>query len=338
MVSEGTFAVGTGGHYATWAAAAADLAATLTGDLSFEQVSLVTEMATVIFAPNLNGFTLVLSNCESPFGAPEAGFETFLGALAARLVVTPSGGGTVEVRRLFLRATVSLGGAQMLTVAPTGASTARVHDCLLDGQAFFADGVEVGGGAAAATHEMWNVQVWDADGVGFTISTPALVHRIENCTAYLCLGGGFAYADVVAVTLQNCAAFDSAPGADFTPAVPALATTNDNASSDASAPGAGSFIGLVAAVQYVSLVDTSIHFLRVAAGSALIAVGAVVLIVGHTVGIRGNVLPPLPTIGCDEFSAPLYVTLGNCDLPIAVITGATDAFGVPAQFVLTGII
>jgi hypothetical protein len=97
-------------------------------------------------------------------------------------------------------------------------------------------------------------------------------------------------------------------------------------------------IGLVAAVQYVSLVDTSIHFLRVAAGSALIASGAVVLVAGHTVGIRGNALPPLPTRGCDEFSAPLYVTLGNCDLPIAVITGATDAFGVPANFVISGVV
>lgn len=337
MVSEGTFAVGPGGHYASWAAAAADLAPTLTGDLSFKQVGLLTETTTVTFAPDLNGFTLVLSNCEPPFGAPEAGFETFLSALAARLEVLPSGVGTVEVRRLFLRATTSLGGADMLKVAPTAGATARVHDTLLDANGFFADGLEVGGGGAA-TYEVWNIQAWDTDGIGISVVLPGAVFRVENCTTYLCLGGGFAYADDPSVTLRNGAAFDSAPGADYAPAVPAMATTTNNASSDASAPGAAPLIGLVAAVQYVSLVDTSIHFLRVAPGSALIASGAVVLIAGHTVGSRGNARPPLPTRGCDEFSSPLYVTLGNCDLPIAVITGATEAFGVPAQFVLTGVI
>lgn len=322
-VTQGTFTVGTGGDYATWGAAAADVGVTQTDDLLFLQITNTSEMAAITFAQGLNTFLFLCSSCEPPWGAPEAGFVASLDAAAAVFTVTPSGGGTVEIERLYLRATVPLGGVAMLTVDPTNSETIRVHDNLLDGQGFFADGLAVGGQEGAPL-EVWNNQVWDLDGVGYDISVlPGTTSAVvENNTAYLCLGGGFVYADDVAVTLQNCAAFDSVPGADFTPSLPAAAVTATNASSDGSAPGPGSLTGLASAVEYVTLVDTNIAFLKVAPASSMTVAGTVALIAGNTTGHRGNAMTPTPTIGADEFLADLYVTLGNCAVPRPVLLGA----------------
>jgi hypothetical protein len=60
-ISSGSYTVGSGGNYATFNAAFADIAATLTGNLTLTLISDVTETAGITYVGNLNGYTLKLT-------------------------------------------------------------------------------------------------------------------------------------------------------------------------------------------------------------------------------------------------------------------------------------
>jgi hypothetical protein len=79
-VTAGSYTVGSGGNYATWYAALSDMYnQTLTGDLTFTQISDVTEtQARGSMSPNLGGFRFTITSNSPHYGDITRGWKTTL--------------------------------------------------------------------------------------------------------------------------------------------------------------------------------------------------------------------------------------------------------------------
>jgi hypothetical protein len=87
-ISSGSYTVGSGGDYATFNAAFADIAATLTGNLTLTLISNITESATITYLGNINGYTLKIT-CD-PAGRHN-------GIYSDGYLVTRTGGGLFKL-------------------------------------------------------------------------------------------------------------------------------------------------------------------------------------------------------------------------------------------------
>ena len=105
-ISAGSASVGSGGTYATWVLAFADIA-NLTGDLTFIQVSDVTETATAAITEDLNGFTFTCTSNVHPNGDRNRGWYTEVNHDGRTVSLECEGPGNAVVEHLNFRRAVN---------------------------------------------------------------------------------------------------------------------------------------------------------------------------------------------------------------------------------------
>ena len=329
-VSSGSFTVGTAGDYATWSAAAADIAATLTGALTFTQISNVTETAVASFLGSvaLAGNTVTLTSDTPPDGDPTAGHLTIINhalGTAAFDVIPDSGAGTVIVRDLRFRADVSATSNYVIQGFPASSSaiTLKMRDIIIDGngnrRGLLADG------NANATVEIWNIVASDAASFGVNTGTGAGTITIENCASDNSTGTGISVNDAATRTVKNCVSIGSTT-ADFSPSIPTNAVMDHNASEDTTASGTGSITSIVPATTFKSVSNANAEYLKLENGSALGTGGVTPGITDNDFGNRTNLRPgsdSSTSIGADELGIAIFgETVGT-----AVVTEVGLTFG-----------
>lgn len=310
-VSSGTYTVGSGGDYATWAAALADIAASLTGNLTFNQITAVTEAGTATVATNINAFTLTLDSSTPHLGNPTGGLLVNINHNGIGLNVNGTSGpagSIINVKNLYLK---------RLVAGSSGLDTALHHDCgdtdvtinwnniLIDSGGLNTSGVRTANNSALVN--AWNVISWDTGiNAAWILSAINSSSILENCVSLDCQNGFNAGSN--AVTIRNCVAFNAVNN-DFQNI--SGATGRNNASEDATAAnanwsvGTGNTTGITPANEFVSTSDASANFMKVQAGFTCDNGGTAVSIAGNTTGIRGNPRPgpdTLYSIGADELA------------------------------------
>jgi hypothetical protein len=302
-------------NYATWALFAADIAATLTGDLTGAQQTATTESASSSFATALAGHTLTLTSAVNPLGNFGAGYQSTRPAGAwyafSFACSSASAGAKIILSKLNLKALGADSGNGYIRLANTSANIiSTVRDCVLDCNGF--QNYLIKPYHIANIANIFNcVFITTGGGVGFVPITVAASSILEHCTTYgspHATYGGFCNYANAAVTVNDIGSFRTGGGKDFTYGSGGSgglgnAVASKCASSDTTGSEAG-LRSLVAADQFQSLtLADGDPFLRLKAGSALLGAGVAPSIAANTYGIRGNVRPHggLYSIGADEW-------------------------------------
>ena len=216
-ISAGVYTVGPNRDYADWAAAVADLAATLTGDLTLLQIGEWTSTLSASFAVNLNGHNLIVTCPFAHKGHPRSGMKVVYNASGEFLVfdcTDGAGGGSVTINNLYLERSSADSGSALVRVIP--ASPARniphyIHDLVLVGGSLAGIGLRV---STSYPCKVWNIKAEGfSDGPGIDIQDTLLYGpdlRIENCTSHDSFDG---IRDVVKSgtvgKILNCVCFDN---------------------------------------------------------------------------------------------------------------------------------
>lgn len=319
-VAAGSYTVGSGADYANWNAAMADIAATLTGDLTFTQTSDTTETGTDIATVDLGGHTLMITNQSPHGGDPTAGYKSTISPAGTNyrvIALQLSGTGTAEVKNLNIKsASKTVTAASYTILVSTGGPNVILHDCLIDLSNITANHSVLGfyvydreGASASTSVHVWNsvVTAGSLGTAGFTGFSPAQAYSsvivVENCTAKMNNDDhGF---DTGIITVRNCCAF----GSTVCFANINWANGYNNASSDATAAddnwseGTGNKTGIVAATEFESTTSTDVNFVKVTDAGVCHDGGTTPVISNNIAGIRGNRRPHSPdvSIGADEF-------------------------------------
>ncbi len=312
-VSSGTYTVGTAGNYATWAAAQADIAATLTGNLTFNQISDTVEPGTPSGGLiDLAGKTITFKSLSPHDGDPTAGYKAICTSSPSnRWVINMSigtfAGGTGLLRIYDLNIQKDGTGGGGLYVDALGPDV-EVHDIIGDGTGSTGTGFSLDTEPfGRSTIEVWNCES-EGFGSGFGIVLVNGLMTIENCTASNASTYGFNCGGAFAATFRNCVAF-GAGNSDF--AFNLNATGRNNASEDTSAQdgnwstGTGNVTSITPASEFLSLSISDPDFVRVKEGGSCEASGTNPTL--SSTGIRGNARPgpdALYSIGADEFVPP----------------------------------
>lgn len=225
-VTQGSFTVGSGGDYATWYEAAIDCASqTLTGDLTFTQISDLTLTTDAFFnGLDVNGYTLEITSNSPHNGDPESGWKTFVGYGAIFDIYNPTGPtGSIDVNGLVLKTTTTNLGDEVLNVQNTAGGAVGsilVHDIIIDGRSVTLSPnynyCYVYCGVTGQTIKMFNVKgvhCRSNNRAGIWAYNVALLSRIilENCscqqTPGASSGNGFQlYQTSGEIVMRNCAA------------------------------------------------------------------------------------------------------------------------------------
>ena len=303
-VSSGSYTVGSGGDYATWSAAIADVAAPLTGDLTFTQISDTTETAGINITKAVSSYTFTLDSDDPHLGNPIGGHEILVDHTANPAVaLSPGVGagdtGTLDVKNLRLRANQNTSNANMITAIASANGTAQWHDLMLDNNGSQRAGL---GTAGNGTIDVWNVVSWESDANGISVQAPSSgLHRIENCTSIDCDAYGFsANISSALYEFRNLVAVNNTVS-DFRPNNPTVRI--NLASTDGTAGGTSPETNIITGDEFESLSDASADFMKLKAGGVLDDSGASAAVSGNTNGIRGNARPgsdSLVSRGADE--------------------------------------
>lgn len=308
--------VGTAGTYADWAAfkTAIELASPLGDDWDVLQISSLASGDAAAITVNLNSYSLTIRSGSAPAGDPTAGYiSTFTGAGAMGCVLT--GAGAFEVKDLNIRTDTGI--AFSLDVAgPSG----TIHDMIgiASGEASAVFLLDMG--APASSVKTYNcVGQCPASGATivfeFAFGSSYNATTYENCTSIGATSGFDLGA--AALPVKNCVAVNAA-GACFANIGSAIG--DGNAASDATATtgwfgGSGtSFDNIVPATEFVSLNSALTTYAKVAVGGVCEDGGATPVIVGNTLGNRGNARPHDGTdvsIGADEFASMVLPGAGS---------------------------
>lgn len=238
VISSGTASVGTGKTYTNWAAAAADLAATLTGDLTFEQQADSADTSQCNFTTDLADYTFKMTSDTDHGGNYSNGWRSTFDSAANFLVfslnTTTVDNGVHEISFLQTQSinTTSLSNrAHVVSSGDTATrrEVIRYRNNMLDGNGLHQRGLVCQGNRNP--HDVYNNMIWDFLLVGMT-SFGSQTHRVESNSVYNCVTG----LDLGStVTAKNNVGFGNST-ADF--ANIGSATGNNNASDDASCTNA----------------------------------------------------------------------------------------------------
>jgi len=299
VVASGSYTVGggVGDDYATWAAAATDVAAILTGDLTFTQTTATTEVANCLFssAIDIKGYTLTLESNNPHYGDPTAGNLISLNGAIWGIWVdvsdTAATAGTVEIKHLYEKRVAAGGATSMYECNGRNVNiNFSIHDCLADGNSIDGSRGQFRFSDARGTWECYNCVAWDGQ-YGYFVRDGAN-KTIENCAAYSVQFGGFELWNL-ACTVRNCVSFDN--GTDYSNHV--NATGRYNVSSDATATnanwgaGVGNIPNTAAAACVQSVDDTNSTFFDILVGGTLIGAGEANTIAERTTCIRNRAVP-----------------------------------------------
>lgn len=315
-VSSGSFTVGSGGNYSGWVAAVVDISYPLTGNLTFTQISDITDTSNGSFGVDgdLGGFTLLFTSNNPHNGNPLTGWKTFVsppsGSSAdGRFILgTNAENGVVEIANLFWFVLDTLNAAilDIASVTTPASLTIQLHDLLIDGQGQGGaanSGISLGTGVnPPPAVEIWSVAIWRIGGVvgdGINSSADNLTLSVENITIQDCNDNGiFLSGSSGSGIIHNVACFDNGV-ADF--AITDFSLQSYNASSDATATGTGSITSQSSATCFFTADDTKQLFLKAKKSGALATAGSTTTLAGNTNGIRQNFRDATtPSIGADE--------------------------------------
>lgn len=221
-ISSGNYTVGSGGNYATWSAAAADVTSQ-TGNIVLTQISAISDSGQALFSQALNGYSLHLTSNYPHYGDWNKGWLISASPSAAYLDFILTGPGSLEIDNLIIKVFSSISYAIRLE-SGSSMTTNLVHDIMVDGGATvwpdvsqttsgFAIGVPYGTGSPHSY--VWNcVARKCVYGIVTNIMDSASV--IENCImesgwigfeGYGQAGVGGPNGDYL--TLRNCVAFNN---------------------------------------------------------------------------------------------------------------------------------
>lgn len=322
-ISTGVYTYGSGGAYSTRQLAYADVAATLTGNLTLHQISATTETVGASIGATLATFTFKDSSGLKPFGNPNGGYvstATTSGSSYIVITLTTEGPGTCEINGLNLKygdAGFSTSARMMLITAVTIGNTFNVHDCFIDESGETSTGAAFECGDVDAILYLWNNKIvcvtggGGGSGKGFLAATISTSSIIENNTAIGLLNSNVDPYDAngKAITFRNNAAIKTTNGNCFRNVAAATIGYN-NASTDAQGDDfftqSGGIINMTASNEFQSLTQSDATFLdcKISGAGQLDAGGVATAITGNTIGSRGNAggrAGSTPTIGADEF-------------------------------------
>lgn len=281
-ISAGTYTVGTGGDYATWAIAAADVSV-FTGNLTLNQISNTTEAATIVFDVDMFNYTF---NCNGN------NYDLSTSGTIHTFRIRNEGTNEILFHKFnFIRtsAPATQDYALLLTDGIVGTYKLCVYNNVFNGGGFIGNAIRLLDDSPTAL--IYNNLIHNVSGDAFSIGlrTDAINSNsiIENNTLYN--NGVGLDAKTFDATYLNNAAFDNTT--DF--ANIGSATGNNNASSDATAAngnwssGSGNQTSLVAATEFESLINTDSNFLWPTKSSNLDGTGTNPTITGHTTYYNG---------------------------------------------------
>ena len=359
-VAQGSFTVGfLGADYVNWRLALADVAATLTGDLTFTQIAVTDEGSTMQLTPSLDlaGHTLKLTADMDHNWRLEAGRVTVLSHIFA-YIYTPgihdlTGGGQLIIEKLNLKATpYSYYPIYIYNAVTTQPFDVIIRDILIDIRGmtaafnfpqvilicndnlavirWFVSNVLVCGSRAAS-----------AGGAAFIINTGLSQEvYLENCVADgatplgVPSGRGFNFVGAGTKVVRNCVAINSVAGAGFTGK--SVARGYNNMSDDTTAEDAGWVLGsgnvpsVTAADEFESLtkVPSDTYLLPKATGNAKDG-GSAPIIAGNTYGAVVAIARPHDinkySIGGKEYPSSPVITAHPTTQTIDEDTAATFA-------------
>lgn len=293
-VSSGSYTVGGGVTYLTWAAAFTDIA-NLTGNLTFTQISAVTETAAHTITENLASNTLNITSTLDHKGNPNSGYITT--AINNSFYISPEGPGTVNVSKLYIVKS-GINQLSLLAAAVTTGFTLNIFNNLHDSKEYagswgiFLNDVDI-------IANIYNNKIWGGrytGGGGLLIQALSASSIVENNTIYDCTGGVVNTSQ--AVTYRNNLILDQyttyACWSGLTNAIGrnncSFDTTGDDA--DFTGGGSGNISSITDLNEVQSVTDTDATFLDVRTDATNANDGGVaVSIAGNTAGIEGNVRP-----------------------------------------------
>jgi hypothetical protein len=293
-VAQGDYDVGTGGDYSTWANAYADIA-NLTGDLTFTQISDVTETAIASITEGLGGytFTCTVGNNDWHYGNTARGYVIDVAHDTHMFFYQCEGpGATVSSQFRGVR-TVSAANPTRSFIIVYNVSTSfdmRIEKILWDGGGLDGTGVAISDDTPSVY--VYACQIWDCIGTGIDAIDMTNNNIVEN-NSIIESNRGINCRDQTGIYRRN-ACYDN-DTADFDRT--GIATGYANASSDATAADANwdtgdkNLTNQVAADDFLSTDDTNSSFLDIDANSDLAEAGVTTILSDHTTGIRGRARP-----------------------------------------------
>lgn len=206
-VASGTYTVGTGGDYARLSLAAADIAATLTGDLTFTLISDCSETAQTVIAPNLDSNTLKIEGPKTCGNCINEYCKIINYSSATHLVnYSAEGPGTFLMQRLYFRADYDFGANQAF-FNQTGINTSNniiLKDLIMSGNTNTALGCIFNDKDSVV--KLINCIFYDLTYALFIVNLggDTLDITIENC-AWIANNGAIQFNNPTAqTTIQNC--------------------------------------------------------------------------------------------------------------------------------------
>jgi len=282
-LSEILFILQGSGDYGNWAEAMVSCnGQTLTGNLTFTQISNVTETAGTSWAgSNFGGYKLKLTSTVHN-GDPTQGYLTTLSFISSANWIyfnAPGGAGSVEISNLkFTYTTTAIA---LIKDLNTASASYWIHDILIT------NGNGYGGlidSSSAASTVFNNIAAYNISYILVNSSASDNVTFI-NLTIYTCTTG---FPNIASGTynLYNCAVFMAGTCYGTGYSVFQKCASQDASGSEAS------LRSLTAANCFASLTNTDKNFLDVKINGPLWKTGYAILASGQTKDIRGR---PLPT-------------------------------------------
>ena len=332
-VSTGSYTVGSGGDYPTFLGAAGALAdiANLTGDLTFTQISDITESdAAVAVDENLAGHTLTITS--------NGNWTLTMGTdVACRFHFEMEGPGTININDLCIVNTVDSANAKFYIVNIATACTINIYNIKMDlgAASFYAMYLNDN----TPTVNCWNWAVKGpaavaGNGLGFNVIAGNVANKYENISCHGCAinagGQGGTFKNCVAVATNGVTARFANLGA---------ATGTNCASDDATnadgnwSSGSGNQTNITVADEFASTTFADDTFLKVKSGGVCDDGGATPGIATNTTGIRGNARPSISdgasvSIGADQLQVTASSTVKHDEgIPGDVIRLSGTGFG-----------
>lgn len=277
----GTYTVGTSGDYATLAEAF-NSSSTLTGNMTLQQISDLTETASSSLDFTNSEYTLTIENSNPHYGDPSGGYIITVGAMTNWLVHSNTGGaGTGDI--ILKDLNVNFSGAVtrgLYLTASAGVRDIIIENLLLNGNGNLFYGLLPA--SSVTTVKCYNFIILNSSSTGLYNFTGS-GNIFENGTIYDCTSYGFNGNNNTA-TIRNVASIGN--GTDFVNI--GSASGYNNACSDTSgedadfSTGSGNISNISAGTVFQSTDAADSNFLYPVEEEALNGAGSNPTISGHT--------------------------------------------------------
>ena len=292
-VSSGSYTVGSGGDYIAMSLAFADTA-NLTGNLTFTQISDITETASASVTEDLGGYTFTVTNNVELKGDLNNRFKLRLLHTTDGFDIQCEGPGVFDFGLLNIQ---SVSNSQLNTMfrirSVTTEFTCNIHDNLFDGNSKVYTILNIN--EATPLINIKNNYFWENKGTFDMVNTPAInsASRIENNVFY---NSSYINLDLTSqlVTLKNNVFIDGAVSdlAGVSNAIAFMNATSDATGEDSDfGVGINNKTNIVSVDEFISLDDTSPDFLKLKEAATIRNAGIKPSIITNTTGIRGNNRP-----------------------------------------------